>query len=704
MGGSQSNLSSEKEAAMLDALQTITNSNPIPYQSPMWEKAFGAFFEASSDLDVHLSNSNTFQKYGARFLGSNLNSKNLVNLSLHACSSLLTCLSYSKSVPEDLKRRDSDYAYCSLKLLVCRLFLQYFIEHLKQDVLSLHLSGWPEELPSQMFDVPEVGKGVPRVLMKTLVAFLVHVPVGDLTYKIHEESLTLIIVLFSTQMFHASVMEPSLFLDMLVEEGEYFGASAFVGKMFENIETRRSRSLTKKEKDQVLLKRKTSDEKTFFSKLAGYGTDMVLFPIRFFEWFMQGNEEGVPVIANLSVLLLLQIGNCRESSHFTDAFTLVHDPQQSSSGELLPKHAFEEDFSRLFETFCVRLNHDPHVLLFYFMLHRNKYFHQFILSRTDLDVLLLPLLEHLYNETGREGINPQQVYMILIILLMLSQQDEFGVNCERLRIPDVEFYKEQVLLDVSLADLIAIVLVRTVTLNLSRLQDGYLHTNCLAILANMSSSFSHLHFYSAQRLLVLMSFLHRRLAQVQGMLVQGSSDDPILHIVVDTHTSGLPVEEDVAGMVSLYDNLLGILLEVFQAIVSHSIARNTSFVYALLHSRDQLDLMSTEPKWSDKVKAILSLVHHFDPFINDEPKTIEDVISTIERGVINWPVPVQPKGILKFTYTEETNAAKSFFLPYTLSLVYTHCGVRINPSRITMFCLPEWQTEVNIDDDNDLID
>jgi hypothetical protein len=217
-----------------------------------------------------------------------------------------------------------------------------------------------------------------------------------------------------------------------------------------------------------------------------------LLPIRVIEWVLvAGGERGVPVIANHSSLVLLLIGNARRASHFSDAFTLVHDAQQSASiGGQLPKHAFEHSFSRLFEAFCARLDHDPHVLLFYFMLHRNAYFRQFIQSRTDLDVLLLPLLRHLYNATGSEAINPQQVYMILIILLMLSQQEEFGTNCERLRLADVSFYKEHVLLDVSLADLIVIVLVRTVTLNLSRLQDGYLHTNCLAILANLSSSFS----------------------------------------------------------------------------------------------------------------------------------------------------------------------------------------------------------------------
>ena len=77
-----------------------------------------------------------------------------------------------------------------LRLQVCRVFLQYFIEHLKQDVLALHLSGWPDELPAALFDLPEVGRGVPRALMRTLVTFLVRVQVTDRpSYDMYEEDM-----------------------------------------------------------------------------------------------------------------------------------------------------------------------------------------------------------------------------------------------------------------------------------------------------------------------------------------------------------------------------------------------------------------------------------------------------------------------------------------------------------------------------------
>ena len=696
MGGTQTK--PESLSGLLPLLGRLTGSEPVPFEAPFWPQLFEGFDVASASAESGSSLA-ALQKHGMRFFAANLHSGNLQRLCLHAAQALLRARDSANDAEASEEEKSAAMAAAVLRLRVCRVFLQYFIEHLKQDVLALHLSGWPEDegLRAETFDMPEIGKGVPRALMKSLVQFLAGSKVSDLGYDLYEEALTLLLVLFSAQMFNTSVQDPSLFLDMMLEEGEYFGASEFVSAMFHNIKARRLRPLRVGEvhgdASQNASGQQQQQRRGFLSQLARYGSAVFLFPIRAIEWILtSGPAHGVPAIADYSTLLLLLIGNCRRSSHFADAFTLAHDPQQSASiAQPLPAHAFEEDFSRLFDAFSARLDHDPHVLLFYFMLHRNAYFKQFVLSRTDLDVLLLPLLRHLYDMTGREAINPQQIYIILIILLMLSQREEFGSSCERLRLAEVPFYKEHVLLDVSLADLIAIVLVRTVTLNLSRLQDGYLHTNCLAILANLSPSLSHLHAHAAQRLFAMLLFLHKRLSQAQGLAVVGASaDDPVLHIVVENRFGG-GADEDVSGMIALFENLMSILLEVFDAMIGGpSIARNTAFIYAALHSREHILFLSTQARWAAPVAPLVSLVQHFEPLLDNEPKTMDEVMATIERGVINWKSTPSAKGVLRFSYTEEPNAGETFFLPYTLSLVYTHAGTRFDHSRITMFCKDDW--------------
>ena len=62
------------------------------------------------------------------------------------------------------------------------------------------------------------------------------------------------------------------------------------------------------------------------------------------------------------------------------------------------------------------------------------------------------------------------------------------------------WFRERQLSEISLGGLLIVVLVRTIQYNLVRLRDQYLHTNCLAALANMSAQFNALHPYVSQRL------------------------------------------------------------------------------------------------------------------------------------------------------------------------------------------------------------
>lgn len=58
--------------------------------------------------------------------------------------------------------------------------------------------------------------------------------------------------------------------------------------------------------------------------------------------------------------------------------------------------------------------------------------------RQDLDTLMLPLMKMLYNAPSR---TPNQVYMLLIIVLILSQDASFNANIHKLNIRDVPWYK-----------------------------------------------------------------------------------------------------------------------------------------------------------------------------------------------------------------------------------------------------------------------
>jgi len=113
-----------------------------------------------------------------------------------------------------------------------------------------------------------------------------------------------------------------------------------------------------------------------------------------------------------------------------------------------------------------------------------------IFSKTDIDRLIIPILKVLHSFDQHSS---NHIYMSLVILLILSEDDVWCNQINQIHIEnDFKFYYEKqsglVSLDnITLGSLIILVIVRTIQYNLSRVKDKYLHENCLATLANMSS-------------------------------------------------------------------------------------------------------------------------------------------------------------------------------------------------------------------------
>lgn len=86
--------------------------------------------------------------------------------------------------------------------------------------------------------------------------------------------------------------------------------------------------------------------------------------------------------------------------------------------EEIDKGVIRVPYNALFNTIGSCLVDDRSTLMLYSLIHGNAYFLEYVLVRTDLDTLLMPLLEMLYNAPKRTA---NQIYMLLIILLILSQ-------------------------------------------------------------------------------------------------------------------------------------------------------------------------------------------------------------------------------------------------------------------------------------------
>jgi len=198
------------------------------------------------------------------------------------------------------------------------------------------------------------------------------------------------------------------------------------------------------------------------------------------------------------------------------------------------KTLFTLDFELLFQRFTSVVHNEMGSLVLYTLFMSSPIVMTSFLVRSDLDSLVIPLLRTLYmsmtvshHYSGRT-ISPtprlnvesnvesdsvsvhvlerpfrssSQLYVLLILLLIFSQDSSFGPDSfRRMRIPSVPWYKERCLKDISLGSLLILTLLRCITFNINRLQDPFLLSNACAILLNLSPHIYNLHPYCAMRL------------------------------------------------------------------------------------------------------------------------------------------------------------------------------------------------------------
>jgi hypothetical protein len=136
-------------------------------------------------------------------------------------------------------------------------------------------------------------------------------------------------------------------------------------------------------------------------------------------------------------------------------------------------------FDKLYYALCSTLLSEHVNLFLYSLIHENTSFRMYLLRQHqhDLDYLLMPMLEILYREVD---ISKHHVYMIINIWILLTQQQGFDLIIKSIRIKEVPFFKEVVLKDLTLTQVMQIVLLRTLQLNLrTKLKEPHIFNNCI---------------------------------------------------------------------------------------------------------------------------------------------------------------------------------------------------------------------------------
>ncbi|XP_052084665.1 dymeclin-like [Mytilus californianus] len=562
-------------------------------------------------------------------------------------------------------------------LFIIRSLCKYFVEHLSEELI---IQQFEARLPNMdgYVEADEVGP-LTEELMNSLVELLVDVPVVNFTYALHLEALNTLLVLLSIQMFQPQSASKFVTYKYMMEGRCSIHACLLIKALLRNY--------TSQQKCPPELYKHTSDANSMVASVAAsLWSVMTLGMANKTEKTEAEYQETL--LANQSLLFLLVLSN-----HCTTEFSLnnpyrealcsfTNSQDQSTPSPTKVAATFKFDFTDLYNSLCSSLRDDQTTLLLYLLIHQNASMKAFILSRTNIDQLVMPILKILYHAQDR---NSHHIYMALIILLVLSEDEVFNKAVHEIILRDIPWFKDRHLTEISLGGLLIVVVIRTIQYNLTRMRDKYLHTNCLAALANMSAQFTNLHPYVSQRLINLFALLGKKHNKVIDMIRDAALEDTEDH----GKDSDQESEPDHMQDLAVLEEVIRMVLEIVNSCLTNNIHHNPNLVYTLLYQKDIFSQFRTHPTFQDLIQNLDTVLCYYSTKLeqhgsNMSPKEVLEVIIESSKTFRRDRLKKFPD--LKFKYVEE-DSPEEFFIPYIWSLVYHSSNMYFNAARIVLFSL-----------------
>ncbi|XP_069602805.1 dymeclin isoform X2 [Ranitomeya imitator] len=564
-------------------------------------------------------------------------------------------------------------AHNALFIICC--LLKVFISHVSEEELLLHFSYQKTDPGSYESDIEDLLEE----LLLCLIHLIVEVPLLDITYSILLEAVTALVVLLSYQLFRKEIIHEGVIQKYLLQGRCLPYTSRLVKTLLYNF-IRQEKSPPP---GSHIFQHQAEGAGLLYGLASGVASGLwtVLTLGGVGSKPTPAQEQSSP-LANQSLLLLLVLANITDApdcpNPFRQSITSFRNTQDSSVPLSPSPHSFQINFNSLYTALCDQQKSDQATLLLYTLLHQNSNVRTYVLARTDIESLVLPILEILYHVEER---NSHHVYMSLIILLILTEDDGFNRSIHEVILKNITWYSERVLTEISLGSLLILVVIRTIQYNMTRTRDKYLHTNCLAALANMSAQFRSLHQYAAQRIISLFSLLSKKHNKVLEQATQslrgslGSDDSPF---------------PDYAQDLNVIEEVIRMMLEIINSCLSNSLHHNPNLVYALLYKRELFEQFRSHPSFQDIMQNIDMVIGFFSSRLEQAGSdlSVERVLEVIKQGAVALPKDRLRKfPELKFKYVEEEQP-EEFFIPYVWSLVYNAgVGLYWNPQDIQLFTM-----------------
>ncbi|XP_033127312.1 dymeclin-like [Anneissia japonica] len=661
------NSSSIGELSSNESLKTLAGSKIITEDDPFWNQLLSfKFLPPQTCSDARLLEEAT-SSICKQLVNNNLQTGNF-------CALVKVFLRRANELKTSTQCNDFLFTWQTYNaLFIIRCVCKYMLENISEGRIKQQFSVVQQEGAAR----PD-GKSnyVLEDFLNAVVKILIEVPVLDFTYMLHLEGVTLLLIMLSVQMFIPRVSHESIIFQLLMSSSCSKDAHVLIKTLLDHF-----------------IEQKLCPEAPFGSGQSGgsflYGVTSAvatgLWTVMTLGYGAPAvQEESKPLLANQSLLLLLVLGNHDvhrgAQNPYRQALCTFSNSQDGGSansltGQLPP---FKLNFSNLYEAFCHHFESDQTTLLFYLLLHRNTNFRQCVLSKTNIDNLVLPLLKILYNAPDS---NSHHIYMALIVLLILSEDDAFNKSIHEVSVKTVTWYTERSISEMTLGGLIVLVVIRTIQYNMTRMRDKYLHTNCLAALANMSSQFHSLHPYVTQRIVSLFELLSRKHGKIIEQLSHGSST------VANSHMD----EQDYMADLAVLEEVLRMVLEIINSCLTNTIHHNPNLVYTLLYKKHLFISFKSNSKFQDIIQNIDTVLSYFSARLDQHSEgknlSVEEVLEIIRQGMMLWNKESLRKfPDLKFKYVEEEEP-EEFFLPYVWSLVYHSSNLYWDADRIELFNL-----------------
>ncbi|XP_017885103.1 dymeclin isoform X2 [Ceratina calcarata] len=565
-------------------------------------------------------------------------------------------------------------------LFAVRCILKYLIETIGEEEMIKHIEA--PQLPTPTSSCYRLEN-----LFESLVDIITFVPLCEFTYVVHLEAINCLLVLLSVQLFSQTAAEYSCIYRIAMHSQSSEHASAMVCTLLHNF--------VQQEHAPPGILTQQAGGSIVFSIAAGLwnvitmgiGRGSSLKNVQVANSGISEEEERkrdteTPLASQSLLLLLVLTNHCTATQNpYRNALFTFTDMQEEFS-TMQGKGAFRFNLNKLYNTICKIPNTDEITLLLYMLLHRNPNVKQDIMKRPDIQLLVTPILQILYHAPNNTS---HHIYMSLIILLILSEDEVFNKRIHEIMLKGVSWYTERSISEISLGGLLILVVIRTIQYNMFKMRDKYLHTNCLAALANMSAQFTSLHPYVSQRLLSLFETLAKKHARLEAKIrTQPSVSSDSTTVTINGTTANTDLIQDL----TILEEVLRMVLEILNSCLTHRLAHNPNLIYTLLYKKDIFQPFRMHSAFQDIVQNIDSVINFFSYKLEQKEQSqlgVSQVLTTIQQGTSEWPCDrLRRFPELKFKYVEEEQP-EEFFIPYVWSVVCQSALLHWNAENIKLF-------------------